>query len=61
MVIGDTVHDISCARSIGAYAVAVPTGGATREELAAAKPDLLLESLSDAEPLLAEIRRALGH
>jgi phosphoglycolate phosphatase len=60
MVIGDTVHDISCARSIGAYAVAVPTGGATRDELAAAKPDLLLESLSDAEPLLAEIRRALG-
>ena len=52
MVIGDTEHDISCARSIGAIAVAVPTGGATREVLAAAKPDLLLDDLSDAAPLL---------
>jgi phosphoglycolate phosphatase-like HAD superfamily hydrolase len=60
MVIGDTVHDVTCARSIGAFAVAVPTGGATREELAAAKPDLLLDDLSDARPLLAEIERALS-
>lgn len=60
MVIGDTVHDVTCARSIGAFAVAVPTGGATREELAAAKPDLLLDDLSDAGPLLAEIERAMG-
>lgn len=59
MVIGDTVHDITCARSIGAYAVAVPTGGASRAQLAAAGPDLLLEDLSDARPLLAEIERAL--
>ncbi len=60
MVIGDTIHDVSCARAIGAFAVAVPTGGATREELAAAQPDLLLDDLSDAGPLLAEIERALG-
>lgn len=59
MVIGDTIHDVSCARSIGAFAVAVPTGGATREELAACGPDLLLDDLSDARPLLAEIERAL--
>ena len=59
MVIGDTVHDVTCARSIGAFAVAVPTGGATREELAAAKPDLLLADLSDARPLLAEIERVM--
>jgi phosphoglycolate phosphatase len=52
MVIGDTVHDISCARSIGAYAVAVPTGNTPREELAAAAPDLLLQDLSDSRPLL---------
>jgi len=52
MVIGDTEHDIRCARSIGAVAVAVPTGGATREVLAAAQPDLLLDDLSDARPLL---------
>ena len=52
MVIGDTVHDISCARSIGAFAVAVPTGNTPREELAAASPDLLLPDLSDPRPLL---------
>jgi phosphoglycolate phosphatase-like HAD superfamily hydrolase len=52
MVIGDTVHDISCARSINAFAVAVPTGNTPASELAAAKPDLLLEDLSDPRPLL---------
>jgi phosphoglycolate phosphatase-like HAD superfamily hydrolase len=52
MVIGDTVHDVSCARSIGAYAVAVLTGNAPAEQLAAAKPDLLLRDLSDPGPLL---------
>jgi phosphoglycolate phosphatase len=52
MVIGDTVHDISCARSINAFAVAVPTGNTPASELAAAKPDLLLDDLSDARLLL---------
>jgi phosphoglycolate phosphatase len=52
MVIGDTVHDISCARSISAFAVAVPTGNTPRAELAAARPDLLLGDLSDAQPLI---------
>jgi len=52
MVIGDTVHDISCARSIGAFAVAVPTGNTPRAELQAAAPDLLLDDLSDPRPLL---------
>lgn len=59
MVIGDTVHDISCARAVGALAVAVPTGGTNREELAAASPDLLLDDLTDAEPLLELIQRKL--
>ena len=58
MVIGDTVHDISCARSIGAVAVAVPTGGASREELADARPDLLLDDLSAPAPLLELVMAA---
>ncbi len=33
IVIGDTVHDISCARHIGACVIAVTTGGHTKEEL----------------------------
>ncbi|NOY42027.1 MAG: HAD hydrolase-like protein [Planctomycetes bacterium] len=55
MVIGDTVHDVVCAQSIGAFAVAVATGGATIEELAKTGPDLLLEDLTDTEALLTEV------
>ena len=56
MVIGDTPNDVVCARSIGAYAVAVATGGSTQDELAASAPDLLLDDLTDAHALLAEVQ-----
>lgn len=46
-VIGDTPHDISCARAIGAKAVAVATGGFRAAQLAACAPDVLLEDFSD--------------
>ena len=55
MVIGDTVHDITCAQSIGAFSVAVATGGVPTEELVAAKPDLLVEDLTKSKALLATI------
>ena len=58
MVIGDTVHDIRCARAIGAVAVAVPTGGATADQLAAEGPDLLLDDLSHSAELIELIRRS---
>ncbi len=45
VVIGDTPADVRCARAGGAVAVAVETGFATREELRAAGPDLLLGDL----------------
>jgi phosphoglycolate phosphatase len=45
-VVGDTVNDIRCARAIGANVIAVATGGALAEELAAAAPDLLLNDLT---------------
>lgn len=50
-VIGDTVHDITCARAIGAFAVAVPTGFTSMDELRAAKPDLAIETLEDVDAL----------
>ena len=56
IVIGDTEHDIACARAAGAHAVAVATGGSSREVLAAHAPDLLLDSLEDPAPLLAWAR-----
>lgn len=46
IVIGDTPHDIQCARAAGAHAVAVCTGGSTRAELHPHAPDLLLDSLT---------------
>ena len=58
MVIGDTIHDIACAHSIGAYAVGVATGSASCEELAAVGADLVMEDLSDPERILAEIHSA---
>ncbi len=45
-VIGDTPADISCARALGARAVAVKTGFSKHEELVAAKPDILLDDLT---------------
>ena len=58
--IGDTIHDIRCARAIGALAVAIPTGGSTRDELAAEGPDILLNDLSDSAPLLRVLDEALA-
>lgn len=45
-VIGDTPLDVSCARAIGANAVAVATGFYNAEQLAECKPDVLVEDLS---------------
>ncbi len=52
-VIGDTPHDVRCARAIGARAVAVSSGFCSAEELSAAEPDVLVESLADPAVLRA--------
>lgn len=46
-IIGDTPHDIACARAIGARALAVATGHHTLAQLAAHAPDALLDNLAD--------------
>jgi phosphoglycolate phosphatase len=51
-VIGDTPLDVRCARAIGARVAAVATGWHTGEELAEARPDLLLADFTDPGPLL---------
>jgi phosphoglycolate phosphatase-like HAD superfamily hydrolase len=53
VVIGDTPNDVRCARAIGAWAVAVPTGHTPVSELEAARPDLLTSSLEDHDAILA--------
>jgi len=52
IVIGDTPHDIDCARAFGAVAVAVATGQYPRDELLAERPDYFFEDLSDTERVL---------
>ncbi len=54
-VLGDTPHDITCARAIGAKAVAVATGQFTREQLAPHAPDWLFDDLSDIPAVLAAL------
>ncbi len=51
IIIGDTPHDIACARAAGAHAVATATGGFTHDELAKHQPDLLVRDFTDPEPL----------
>jgi len=55
-VLGDTPHDISCARAIGAKAVAIATGKFSRAELGALAPDFLFDDLADV-PKVLEIFR----
>ena len=55
LVIGDTPHDIECARHFGAVAVAVATGLYRLDELEALRPDLLFADFSDVEGALAKL------
>ncbi|MCY3907982.1 MAG: HAD family hydrolase [Anaerolineaceae bacterium] len=50
-VVGDTPADVACAQALGARAVAVSTGFSTREALVAARPDHLLDDISELLPL----------
>ena len=54
-MVGDTVHDIRCARAIGARVIAVATGGTSAGILQAERPDILLPSLEDVDSLCALI------
>jgi phosphoglycolate phosphatase-like HAD superfamily hydrolase len=53
IVIGDTPHDIECARVAGAKCIAVATGGFTVDQLREAGADEVLANLSDTEAVLA--------
>ena len=52
-VIGDTPHDIECARVAGAKSIAVATGGFTLDQLREAGADEVLPDLSDTARVLA--------
>lgn len=47
IIIGDTVHDVRCAKYSGAVSVAVGTGWSTREILENENPDFYFDNLED--------------
>jgi phosphoglycolate phosphatase-like HAD superfamily hydrolase len=55
-ILGDTPHDIACARAVGAKAVAIATGKFGRAELGAYAPDFLFDNLSDLAAVLRIFR-----
>jgi len=55
LVIGDTPHDIECARAFGAVAAAVATGNYTRAELMDQKPDFLFDDLADVDRIASAL------
>lgn len=53
IVIGDTPHDIECARVAGATSIAVATGGFTMAQLKEAGADEVLPNLEDTERVIS--------
>ncbi len=54
-VLGDTPHDIACARAFGAQAIGIATGVFSRAQLAGSNPDVLFDDLSDLPAVLAAL------
>ena len=52
IIIGDTEHDIACARHAGAWVICVCTGRQSRAMLEPHAPDVLLDTLKPAKPVL---------
>lgn len=60
VIVGDSEHDVLCAREVGARAVAVGTGWTTHATLAALEPDALLTDLADTGAALRAILATRG-
>ncbi len=58
IIIGDTEHDIACARVLNAKSIAVATGTYSREELKKHRPHVLYENLGRTDVVLSEILRS---
>lgn len=55
VIVGDSVHDVACGRSLGVKAVAVATGPTKSDALAAEEPDELLPDFADVDRALTAI------
>lgn len=56
IVVGDTPHDVACARAVGAVPVAVATGGFSMEQLRSSGADIVFSDLTDRESFLRLLR-----
>ena len=52
LVVGDTPHDVACARVAGATPVGVATGGFSVDQLRESGADIVFENLADADEFL---------
>ena len=59
VVIGDTPHDIACARAVGATPVAVATGSYSVDQLRGAGADIVFKDLSETEAVV-RVPRTVG-
>ena len=55
VIVGDSIHDVLCGRSLGVRAVAVATGPTPAARLAETQPDALLESFADVDAAVEAI------
>ena len=55
VIVGDSIHDVRCGRSLGVRAVAVATGKTSMSVLAAEGPDALVEDFADTKRSLQAI------
>lgn len=55
VVVGDSVHDVACGRSLGVRAVAVATGPTRAHRLQAETPDAFLKDFSDVRAAIEAI------
>ena len=55
LVVGDTPHDVACAKAAGATAIGVATGGYTADELRACGAAIVFDTLRDTERVLEQL------
>ena len=51
-IIGDTIYDVECAKSVGAVSIAVGTGWGDTEDLKNSNPDYYFDDLSDTDAIM---------
>jgi len=56
IIIGDTPHDVACARAIGARVLGVATGSYSIEALTEAGADVVMPDLSDVDRVVEQLR-----